>query len=118
MRELLAEAAEHDDRIKLAVELFCYRVRKYLGYLAAMTGADAIVFAGGMAKTPMIRERICAGLDWLGIDVDPEQFGAAEEGGSHRPRRIAHRWVIPTDEELLIARDTWRVVTGAELAKS
>jgi acetate kinase len=121
MRELLAEAAEHDDRrAKLAVELFCYRVRKYLGaYLAAMNGADAIVFAGGIGENaPIIRERICAGLDWLGIDVDTERNSALTGGSEGRIDRAASRvelWVIPTDEELLIARDTWRVVTGAEL---
>jgi acetate kinase len=121
MRELLAEAAEHDDRrAKLAVELFCYRVRKYLGaYLAAMNGADAIVFAGGIGENaPTIRERICAGLDWLGIDVDAERNSALTGGSEGRIDRAGSRvelWVIPTDEELLIARDTWRVVTGAEL---
>jgi acetate kinase len=121
MRELLAEAAEHDDRrAKLAIELFCYRVRKYLGaYLAAMNGADAIVFAGGIGENaPTIRERICAGLDWLGIDVDPEQNSVLTGGKEGRIDRVGSRvelWVIPTDEELLIARDTWRVVTGAEL---
>ena len=122
MRELLAEAAEHDDRrARLAVDLFCYRVKKYLGaYLAAMNGADAIVFAGGIGENaPAIRERICSGLDWLGIEIDAARNDALTSGKEGRIDREGSRvelWVIPTDEELLIARDTWRVVTGAELA--
>jgi acetate kinase len=121
MRELLAEAAEHDDRrARLAVELFCYRVKKYLGaYLAAMNGADAIVFAGGIGENAAtIRERICTGLEWLGVEVDPSRNAALAGGNEGRFDRAGSRvelWVIPTDEELLIARDTWRVVTGAEL---
>src|SRR5258705_5182002 len=80
MRELLAEEAEHEDRrARLAVDLFCYRVRKYLGaYLAAMNGADAIVFAGGIGEnSPEVRERICARMDWLGITADPTRNAAA-----------------------------------------
>ena len=120
MRELLAEEAEHADRrARLAVDLFCYRVKKYLGaYLAAMNGADAIIFAGGIGEnSPEIRARICAGLDWLGIEIDSAR-NVALQGGEGRVDREGSRvelWVIPTDEELLIARDTWRVVTGADV---
>ena len=120
MRELLAEEAENGDRrARLAVDAFCYRVRKYLGsYLAAMNGADAIVFAGGIGENaPGIRARICAGLDWLGIGVDDTRNATMVDGKEGRIEREGSRvalWVIPTDEELLIARDTWRLVTGAE----
>jgi acetate kinase len=101
------------------VDAFCYRVRKYLGsYLAAMNGADAIVFAGGIGENaPGIRARICDGLDWLGIGVDDTRNAAMVDGKEGRIDREGSRvalWVIPTDEELLIARDTWRLVTGAE----
>jgi acetate kinase len=122
MRELLDEAAEHDDRrARIAIELFCYRVKKYLGsYLAAMNGADAIVFAGGIGENaPAIRERICAGLDWFGVAADAPKNAdlvSGREGRFDRDGSRVELWVIPTDEELLIARDTWRVVTGAELA--
>lgn len=120
MRELLAEESEHADRrARLAIDLFCYRVRKYLGaYLAAMNGADAIVFSGGIGEnSPVIRERICRGLDWLGISLDAEKNSgmAGKEGRIDRDGSRVELWVIPTDEELLIARDTWRVVTGAEM---
>ena len=118
MRELLEKEAECDDhRARLAIDVFCYRVKKYLGaYLAAINGADAIVFAGGIGEnSPSIRERICTGLNWLGISIDAAR-NAALAGGEGRIDRDGSRvkiWVIPTDEELLIARDTVRVVTGA-----
>jgi acetate kinase len=120
MRELLAEEAEHDDRrARLAVDMFCYRVRKYLGaYLAAMNGADAIVFAGGIGENSAeVRARICVGLDWLGITLDPAKNAAitGTEGRIDGDGSRLELWVIPTDEELLIARDTWRVVTGADV---
>ena len=120
MRELLAEEAEHGDRrARLAIDIFCYRARKYLGgYLAAMNGADAIVFAGGIGENaPSIRARILEQLDWLDIRVDATKNAALRgtEGRFDAPGGKMELWVIPTDEELLIARDTWRVVTGADL---
>jgi len=119
MRELLAEADEHNDRrARLAIEIFCYRVRKYIGsYLAAMNGAEAIVFTGGIGENSAeIRARICGELKWLGVEVDEElnsQHGAGKNGqiGSGNSRVAV--FVIPTNEELLIARDTVRVVSGA-----
>ena len=119
MRELLAEESEHADRrARLAIDLFAYRVKKYLGaYLAAMNGADAIVFAGGIGENaPNVRARICRDLDWLGIRLDAAKNDRLV-GGEGRIDADGSRvalWVIPTDEELLIARDTWRVVTGHE----
>jgi len=120
MRELLAEESEHADRrARLAIDLFAYRVKKYLGaYLAAMNGADAIIFAGGIGEhSPDVRARICRDLDWLGIRLDAaknDQMVGGEGRIDAEGSRVA-LWVIPTDEELLIARDTWRVVTGADL---
>ncbi len=120
MRELLAEAREHDDRrAKLAIDLFCYRARKYIGaYLAAMNGADAIVFGGGIGEhSPEVRARICDGLSWLGVTIDPAANAGAVGGTEVRvsgPDSRVEVWVIPTDEELLIARDTVRVIQGFE----
>ena len=118
MRELIAEQSENGDRrAALAIEIFCYRVKKYLGaYLAAMNGADAIVFAGGIGEnSPLVRAHICSDLEWLGIRVDDvanAKLVGSEGRFDGQGSRLA-MWVIPTDEELLIARDTWRVVTGA-----
>ena len=119
MRELLAEAHEHDDRrARLAIEIFCYRARKYIGsYLAAMNGAEAIVFTGGIGENSAeIRERICADLSWLGIELNAElnsKNGNNSNGQISSDSSRVSVFVIPTNEELLIARDTVRVVSGA-----
>ena len=119
MRELIAEAHEHDDRrARLAIEIFCYRARKYIGsYLAAMNGAEAIVFTGGIGENSAeIRARICAELTWVGVELDEglnAKHGADAHGRINADRSRIEVYVIPTNEELLIARDTVRVVTGA-----
>ena len=121
MRELLKEIEEHDDRrARLAVDVFCYRIRKYIGaYLAVLDGAEAIVFAGGIGENAAdVRARVCSGLEWMGITFDAETNASLTNGREGRFSTADSRvalWVIPTDEELLIARDTWRVVTGAPL---
>jgi acetate kinase len=118
MRELLEEAEEHyDRRARLAIDLFCYRVRKYLGsYLAAMGGADAVVFTGGIGQNAaVIRANVLEGLEWLGIELDEEANKATTGQRAGRITREGSRleaWMIPTDEELLIARDTVRLVMG------
>ena len=120
MRDLLAEEREHADRrARLAIEIFCYRLRKYIGaYLAAMGGADAVVFAGGIGEnSPSIRARVVDGMAWAGLELDPALNAAAIDGTEGRITRDGARlaaWVIPTDEELLVARDTVRLVTGME----
>ena len=121
MRELLAEEQEHGDRrARLAIDIFCYRVKKYIGaYLAAIGGSPAVVFAGGIGEnSPAVRARICAGLAALAISLD-ESRNAATVGGVEGPIGVeggrVQTWVIATDEELLIARDTVRVVAGVEV---
>jgi acetate kinase len=118
MRDLLAEEREHDDRrARLAIDVFCHRVRKYIGaYLAVLGGADAVVFAGGIGEnSPEIRSRILAGMEWAGIELDAaaneRMVGGAEGAITLGGARVA-AWVIPTDEELLLARDTVRLVLG------
>ena len=117
MRELQAELKEHDDRrVRLAIEIFCYRARKYIGaFLASMGGADAIVFTGGIGEnSPEIRARICAGMEWAGLHLDAaknqEAVGREAMISSEDSKLFAY--AIPTDEELLIARDTVRVIQG------
>ena len=120
MRDLLAEAHEHDDRrARLAIEIFCYRVRKYVGaYLAALGGADSIVFAGGIGEnSPEIRSRNCHGLAFAGLSVDESlnaELIGGREGRFSTTGASLEAWVVATDEELLIARDTFRVVAGIE----
>ena len=117
MRVLQNEMLQHDDRrARLAIEIFCYRVRKYIGaFLAAMGGADAIIFTGGIGEnSPEIRARICAGLDWAGLALDDERNKntVALKGIISRDGCRLAAYVIPTDEELLIARDTARLILG------
>jgi acetate kinase len=118
MRELLDEARESGDRrARLAVEIFCYRARKYVGaYLAALGGADALVFTGGIGENSAeVRARVCEGLGWMGVELDERLNGEAtgrREGLISREGSRLAVYVIPTDEELLIARDTVRVVRG------
>ena len=119
MRELLAECKEHDDRrVRLAIEIFCYRARKYLGaYLAAMGGADAVVFTGGIGEnSPDVRARICTNMEWAGLRIDQNKNTAlvGREGQISTENSTLHAYAIPTDEELLIARDTVRVIHKLE----
>jgi acetate kinase len=117
MRELQAELKEHDDRrVRLAIEIFCYRARKYIGaYLAAMGGADAVIFTGGIGEnSPDVRARICAGMEWAGLHLDSakNQQTVGREGLISTEDSKLLAFAIPTDEELLIARDTVRVILG------
>jgi acetate kinase len=117
MRVLQDEVREHDDRrAKLAIDIFCYRARKYIGaFLAAMGGADAIVFTGGIGEnSPAVRANICEGLEWAGLSLDSEknQKTIGVEGTITRDDSRLAVYVIPTDEELLIARDTARCILG------
>lgn len=115
MRELLAEERDHKDRRStLAIELFCSRVRRYIGaYLAELNGANAVVFTGGIGENSAeIRARICDGLRWIGVELDPALNAQAigrEALISTASSRLAV-YVIPTNEELLIARDTFRCI--------
>ena len=120
MRDLLSESAEHGDRrARLAIDLFVARVRKYVGaYLAEMNGAEGIVFTGGIGEnSSSVRARICADLDALGIALDPSANATmvdGREGDIAAAGSKVRVWVIPTNEELLIARDTVRDALGIE----
>lgn len=109
MRDLLAREAD-DPRARLAVDIFCYRARKYLGaYLAALGGSEAIVFTGGIGEyAHEVRARILEGLEWFGIRIDPSRnrTTAGVEGEIGAPDSRLRVFVIPTDEEIVIARET------------
>jgi acetate kinase len=117
MRVLLQESTEHQDRrARLAVDIFCHRARKYIGaMLASMNGADAVVFTGGIGENSHeIRARICQGLEWAGLKLDParNQQTVGREGPIHREGSTLSAYTIPTDEELMIARDAVRCIAG------
>jgi acetate kinase len=94
--------------------MFCYRVKKYIGaYLAALNGADTIIFTGGIGENaPAIRAQICANLDGLGVSIDAAKNDPTigKETNITGEGARTQVWVIPTNEELLIARDTLRCI--------
>lgn len=116
MSEILEEEASGNERAHLAVEVFCYRVRKYLAaYVGAMGGVDAVIFTGGIGENaPAVRARSVEGLQVMGIEVDAERNESVVGGaGVISPQEAKVKvLVIPTNEELIIARDTLRVVEG------
>lgn len=121
MREVLAAAA-HDKRTALAVDMFCYRARKYIGaYLAALGGAQAIVFGGGTGENrPRIRQRICEGLDWFGLTLDParNQSATGAEGRISRDDARVQAWVVPVDEATLMAEAAAECLSRHRLVES
>ncbi|MGH7254614.1 MAG: acetate/propionate family kinase [Nitrospirales bacterium] len=121
MREVLQAAERHSESpAALAVELFCYRARKYIGaYLAALGGAEAVVFGGGIGeRAPAIRSRICDGMAWCGLRLDSarnETVTALEPGEAERisaDDAPLAAYVAAVDEETEIARETVRVLRG------
>ena len=108
MRTLLAS---DDPRAKLAVDLYCYRIRRELGSLvAALGGLNAIVFTGGIGENATaIRERVCRDADWLGVELDKAANGAGGPRISTTESQVS-AWSIPTNEELMIARHTRRLL--------
>jgi acetate kinase len=116
MRELLAEEAKGNERARLAIDIFCYRVKKYVAaYAAAMGGADAVIFTGGIGENAApVRERSMQGLEFMGVHVDLGKNAAAigKEADVSAEGATVRVLVIPTNEELLIARDTLRLVEG------
>lgn len=115
MRALLAARATNP-RARLAIEVFCHRARKYLGaYLAVLGGAEVVIFSGGIGENAApIRQEICRAMDWCGLRLDP----AANAAQTEEDRCIStvdstiQVWVVHTDEEAVIARETARTVPG------
>ena len=96
-----------DPKAKLAIEIYCYRIGRELGSLAAaLGGVDALVFTGGVGENAaLIRAKVCEGAAWLGLDFDPAANDARKPLIARAGSRVAV-WVVPTDEELAIARHT------------
>ncbi len=119
LREVLEGMQQGDDKCRLAVEMVAYNIKKYVGaYVAALDGIDALCFTGGIGEnSALIREIVCSGLDGMGLNIDPTKNNKR----SNEPRGIATNssaariFVIPTNEEYVIASDTYKIVS--ELAK-
>lgn len=118
LREVLDGMQSGDDRCRLAVDMVAYNIKKYVGsYVAALDGIDALCFTGGIGENAaLIREKVCAGLDAMGLVIDPvknnkrskEARDIATNGSSSRI------FVIPTNEEFVIANDTFKIVSEAK----
>jgi acetate kinase len=108
MRTLLAS---DDPRARLAIDLYVYRIQRELGSLAgALGGCDALVFTAGVGENAVaIRERVCRDAGWLGLTLDAAANGTGGPRISAPGSRVG-AWVIPTNEELMIARHTRRVI--------
>ena len=113
MRQLIAKSKEGDPRAQLALDMFDYRLIKYIGsYVAAMAGCDAIVFTGGIGENDVaMRARVLDPLRFIGVDIDPERNSSpAKEKVITRDGSRICAWVVPTNEELMIARKTKAIV--------
>ena len=110
-RDLEEAANNGDERAQLALDTFCYKVKKYIGaYAAALGGVDAIVFTAGVGENDRgVREKVLSGLEYLGVDVDFDFNNSCPRGEEveiSKPTSRVKVFVIPTDEEMMIARDT------------
>ena len=122
MREVEAHADKGNKRCKLALDMLCYSARKYIGsYLATLNGADAIVFTGGIGENrPEMREQIICDMENLGIVLDKEKNNNFKRGQVElisAPSSKVKVYVIPTDEELMMARDTKEIVKKLKKSK-
>jgi acetate kinase len=111
MREVEAEAGRGNEQAQNAIDVYCYRIRKYIGtYLAVMGGADAVVFTGGIGENAVkIRARIIEGLEGLGIRLDPEKNKSSQTVIGDGAIKVL---VVPTNEELAIVKDTLALLNG------
>lgn len=113
MRDLHAAEDAGNERAHLAVDILCYQIKKYIGsYAAALGGLDAVCFTGGIGENDdVVRERVCENMEVLGIKLDPaKNKGCREEACISAADSKVAVWVLPTNEELLIARDTKEIV--------
>ena len=116
MREVEDAEANGNERAKLALNMYHYRVKKYIGaYAAAMGGVDVIVMTGGIGENgPETREEILTNFEYLGLEFDKEA-NAKKRGielEMNTPDSKVKALVVPTDEELVIARDTYKILKG------
>jgi len=113
MRTILQKAKEGDDRAELAVDVLCYRIKKYIGaYSAALGRVDALIFTGGIGENAVeVRKRACSGLENIGIILDEKKNSevTGKEGIISSKNSKTQVWVIPTDEETRIAVDTFEL---------
>ena len=111
LREVIKASNDGDKRSKITIEMLCNRIKKYLcSYAGLMGGVDAICFTAGIGEnSDLIREKVCQGLDFMGIELDVEQNKIREAGNREISNKTSKTkiYIIPTNEELVIAKDTY-----------
>lgn len=116
MRNLTESAANGSERAKLAIDIFCYKIKKYIGMYAAVLGRlDAVVFTGGIGENAVdARKQICSGLGQVGIQIDEAKNAATRgtEGAVCTDNSSVKVFVIPTNEEAAIAKDTYEIASN------
>lgn len=114
LREVIKAANDGDNRSKIAILMLCDRIKKYLcSYAGSMHGVDAICFTAGIGEnSDLIREKVCEGLEFMGIELDTEKNKVREKGIREISKKSSKTriFVIPTNEELVIAQDTYNLV--------
>jgi acetate kinase len=114
LREVIKASNDGDKRSKIAIEMLCGRIKKYLcSYAGLMQGVDAICFTAGIGEnSDLIREKVCEGLDFMGIEIDIDKNKVRTPGirEIHKETSKTKIFVIPTNEELVIAKDTYNLV--------
>ena len=114
-RDIEAAAKEGNERAQLVHDMFCYQIHNYIGgYAAAMNGLDCVVFTGGIGEnSPLVRADVCSNMEFFGMSIDEtKNLKRGEEVDFSTADAKVRTLVIPTDEELMIARDAAELVGG------
>lgn len=119
MRDIISSMEKGNERAKLAFDIYCYRVKKYIGaYAAALGGVDLIVFTAGIGENnPLVREHCCRNLEFLGVEIDPQLNAemVGKNGLISKPTSRVKVAVIRTNEELVIVKETLRILKESNL---
>jgi acetate kinase len=116
LRDIEAAADQGNAQAQLAVDVYVASIRHYLGaYLVELGGVDVVAFAGGIGENGVrVRQAVCAGLEEFGIVLDESLNRAARgEAAVHGTASRAAIWIVPTNEELIVARQTWQLLQQA-----
>ncbi len=117
LRDIEEAAAKGEPKARLALDVFVASVRHHVGaYLVALGGADVVVFTGGIGENSVrMRQDVCAGLEWFGITLDAEANGKAKgEMAIHTPSSRVQLWTMPTNEEIIVARQARDLLAGGK----
>jgi len=118
MRDLIKEAEKGDRRCQQAIDVFCYKIKQYIGtYMATMNGCDAIIFTAGIGEnSPLVRKKAVEEMEYMGIEIDDEKNENAERGTIQKISSDSSKtdiYIVPTNEELVIAIDAAKIASAS-----